>query len=134
MSESLLLQIETSAAKDYLLLSMFTVPCGGPVTASLSYQYLTSPGYPSNYQNNAYCSWAVTAPTGYVITIEITAMDIESNYDFLTIYQGIYISSGILQFYPRDSTPRHCALGYYTAWMLWFILAVRQVITSAVTR
>ncbi len=112
MRESLLLQSETSAAEDYLLLSMFTVSCGSPLTASLSDQYLTSPGYPSYYQNNTYCSWAVTAPTGYVITIQITAMKIQRYHDFLEIYQGIDISSGIFQFYPRDFTPSNCALLY----------------------
>ena len=56
--------------------------------ASTNYQSLSSFGYPSNYENNMYCKWFVSAPADQVIEFYVHYMDIESGHDFLYLFQG----------------------------------------------
>ncbi|XP_019646180.1 PREDICTED: enteropeptidase-like, partial [Branchiostoma belcheri] len=56
-----------------------STPSGGPVT---------SPNYPSNYGNNENCQWLITAPAGSTISLTFDSFDLESNYDYLTIFDG----------------------------------------------
>lgn len=49
---------------------------------------ITSPGYPGNYPDNAYCVWYLSVPAGYGMLMQIMEMDTEENYDFLDVYNG----------------------------------------------
>ena len=59
---------------------------GSPVT-------LESPNYPSNYNNNADCSWTVNAPAGETIFVEFITFSLESNYDYLHVGGNQYSGS-----------------------------------------
>ncbi|XP_019619704.1 PREDICTED: dorsal-ventral patterning tolloid-like protein 1, partial [Branchiostoma belcheri] len=52
----------------------------------------TSPGYPGNYPNNAYCTWQISVSTGYIVAIRFSAFSLEDGincgYDSLAIYDG----------------------------------------------
>nr|XP_054749044.1 CUB and sushi domain-containing protein 1-like [Lytechinus pictus] len=50
---------------------------------------LTSPGYPSNYDNNLNLVWTILAPSDYRIIIYATDISTELNYDFLYIGEGL---------------------------------------------
>ncbi|XP_067660430.1 cubilin-like [Haliotis asinina] len=45
--------------------------------SSVLWKYLTSLGYPSNYDNNVNCEWKITAPYYYKIKVEIAHMWLE---------------------------------------------------------
>ncbi|XP_046577730.1 tolloid-like protein 2 [Haliotis rubra] len=45
--------------------------------SSVTWKYLTSPGYPSNYYNNVHCEWKIRAPYGYEIKVEIIYLSLE---------------------------------------------------------
>lgn len=51
--------------------------CGGLIEASNG--TLTSPSFPDLYPPNKNCIWEVTAPTGFRITLNFTAFDLEGN-------------------------------------------------------
>ncbi|KAI8478628.1 CUB and sushi domain-containing protein 3 [Branchiostoma belcheri] len=65
-----------------------TAPSGGPVS---------SPNYPSDYGNNELCEWSITVQPGSTIRLTFSAFNIESNYDFLYIYDGASDTSSQLQ-------------------------------------
>ncbi|XP_041480035.1 uncharacterized protein LOC121427594 isoform X5 [Lytechinus variegatus] len=50
---------------------------------------LTSPGYPSNYDNNLNLVWTILAPSDYRIIIYATSISTEPEYDFLYIGKGL---------------------------------------------
>ncbi|CAH1274042.1 BMP1 [Branchiostoma lanceolatum] len=67
--------------------------CGNPTVLSGNIGSFTSPGYPGNYPNNAYCSWQISVNTSEVIAIRFNAFDLEFSgsscpYDYLAIYDG----------------------------------------------
>ncbi|XP_046335124.2 cubilin-like isoform X1 [Haliotis rufescens] len=53
--------------------SVIAPVCGlSDLSASpVTWTYLTSPGYPSNYFNNLNCLWTISAPAGYEIKVEV---------------------------------------------------------------
>ncbi|XP_067663222.1 cubilin-like isoform X2 [Haliotis asinina] len=53
--------------------------CGLPdlSASSITWKYMTSLGYPSNYKNNLNCEWKITAPYYYKIKVEIVYMSLE---------------------------------------------------------
>jgi len=71
--------------------------CGRHLTESTG--NFSSPGYPNNYPNNAYCTWTITAPPGHVIFLSFTNFELhrDGKYkycsrDFIEVY---YDSSAI---------------------------------------
>ncbi|KAK3562973.1 hypothetical protein QTP86_012593 [Hemibagrus guttatus] len=60
--------------------------CGGNLTQSLG-EFL-SPHYPSNYQNNARCTWTLLAGERQVVSLNFTFVDMESCCDFIHVYNG----------------------------------------------
>ncbi|WP_411015967.1 CUB domain-containing protein, partial [Salmonella sp. s51884] len=74
-------------------------PCNSsPVTVSGS--SVTSPGYPSAYDNGVSCSTLVVAAAGQVVDLSFTAFDVEQqstcNFDKLTVYDGDTAASAVL--------------------------------------
>ncbi|KAE8587888.1 hypothetical protein XENTR_v10022166 [Xenopus tropicalis] len=65
-----------------------SVQCGGAFYAPN--KTFTSPGYPANYDNNLDCTWTITAPVGYKISLNISDFELEDNrycmYDYVIIY------------------------------------------------
>ena len=49
---------------------------------------LTSPNYPLSYLNNLRCVWTIISDTQKQITVNITYLSLESNYDAIRIYEG----------------------------------------------
>ncbi|KAI8498287.1 hypothetical protein Bbelb_242310 [Branchiostoma belcheri] len=58
--------------------TILTAPSGGPVT---------SPNYPSNYDNNENARWLIIVPEGSTIRLTFAGFHTDSS-DFLTIYDG----------------------------------------------
>ena len=59
----------------------FTVPSDRPLT-------ITSPNYPTNYLNNVYCRWLITAEPGKFVEIKFTSFSTELHYDFVDVGNG----------------------------------------------
>ncbi|XP_046553793.1 cubilin-like [Haliotis rubra] len=76
-----------------------SLTCGDRRSASNQIQYLTSPGYPLDYQNYMDCAWTITSSNG--IVIEIITFDLEQSdnciYDYLAITTGPGTDSFVLQ-------------------------------------
>ncbi|XP_048244242.1 deleted in malignant brain tumors 1 protein-like isoform X2 [Haliotis rufescens] len=54
--------------------------CGlSNLSASLTEKTLTSPGYPSYYYNNLNCTWTISAPVGYKISVDIVDLSMEQS-------------------------------------------------------
>ncbi|XP_071091816.1 cubilin-like [Haliotis cracherodii] len=91
-----------------------TGSCGGQLSA-LSYdQYLQSPGYPENYQNNMNCVWTITT-TMSDIKIKVVNSDIEHsascNYDYVTVYDGSSTDSTVLGTFCGTQKPTYVSSG-----------------------
>ncbi|XP_067665910.1 cubilin-like [Haliotis asinina] len=73
--------------------------CGGRLSASSQNRYLTSPGYPADYQDNMNCAWTITSSSG--IVIQIVTFDLEQSdncrYDYLAVTTGPGTDSVVLQ-------------------------------------
>jgi len=51
------------------LAASFLDPCGFNSIATENPQPFTSPGYPDDYPNFAYCAWEFEAPPGFLIQL-----------------------------------------------------------------
>ncbi|KAK3537579.1 hypothetical protein QTP70_015116, partial [Hemibagrus guttatus] len=60
--------------------------CGGNLTQSQGEFF--SPHYPSNYSNNAHCTWTLLAGERQVVSLNFTFVDMESCCDFIHVYNG----------------------------------------------
>uniref|UniRef100_A0A4W5QQ03 Deleted in malignant brain tumors 1 protein-like n=1 Tax=Hucho hucho TaxID=62062 RepID=A0A4W5QQ03_9TELE len=65
--------------------------CGGYLTASKG--QFNSPNYPSNYPNNAYCTWNIqTTPGSQIVQLEFPYVNLEGDfncrYDSISVYDG----------------------------------------------
>ena len=56
----------------------------------------TSPNYPSNYGNNAYCTLLIQAPAGLNIYVRFGSFDLERGCDFVEIFDGYSAGSPII--------------------------------------
>ncbi|XP_033105647.1 neuropilin-2-like [Anneissia japonica] len=57
---------------------------------------ITSPDYPDRYPNDAECTLIITAPPGYMVTLEFKSMDMEDfhcNFDYIEIRDGEFEDS-----------------------------------------
>ncbi|XP_078584717.1 uncharacterized protein LOC144866897 [Branchiostoma floridae x Branchiostoma japonicum] len=61
--------------------------CGGALTAPPG-GTVTSPNYPSNYDNDETCEWTITVAEGSVVGLTIDSFKLEDGYDNLIIYDG----------------------------------------------
>jgi len=66
--------------------------CGGILEVGEELRNLTSPGFPTGYQNNLDCVWTITAPAGWHVWANITDINMEAGYrcryDSLSFYTG----------------------------------------------
>ncbi|EGV97115.1 CUB and sushi domain-containing protein 1 [Cricetulus griseus] len=57
--------------------------CGGTLRGTSS--SISSPHFPSEYDNNADCTWTILAEPGDTIALVFTDFQLEEGYDFLEI-------------------------------------------------
>nr|XP_055145238.1 CUB and sushi domain-containing protein 1 isoform X2 [Symphalangus syndactylus] len=57
--------------------------CGGTLRGTIS--SISSPHFPSEYENNADCTWTIVAEPGDTIALVFTDFQLEEGYDFLEI-------------------------------------------------
>jgi cubilin len=73
------------------------------LTATENVNFITSPGYPNNYQDNMDCQWTVTAssPSGVVVLnmldFQLEGTSPACTFDFVAIYDGLNTSSPRIQ-------------------------------------
>lgn len=77
----------------YLLLFLFLIhflllwsaegACGGTLRGTTG--TISSPHFPSEYENNADCTWSILAEPGDTIALVFTDFQLEDRYDFLEI-------------------------------------------------
>ncbi|XP_038053997.1 bone morphogenetic protein 1-like [Patiria miniata] len=86
------------------ILKRQTDTCASELVARQHAQSFTSPGFPSDYPNNADCSWRMRTSPGNQIVVSFVSIDVEfernCQYDYLIIYDG-----------PDDTNPqigRYC--------------------------
>ncbi|XP_030058297.1 embryonic protein UVS.2-like [Microcaecilia unicolor] len=100
-----------------------SVPCGTSLTANPG--TFSSPNYPAYYPPNLDCSYIITAPAGYKVSLKVTdfVLQWERNcpYDSISIYDGPNTSSrllgtycGIMQIDPVVSTQNSLLLQFHT--------------------
>ncbi|KAH9509838.1 hypothetical protein Btru_045374 [Bulinus truncatus] len=71
-------------------IAVSTQNCGGQLTST--YGIIRSPGYPSNYPNNAECHWVITAEPGQLIDLRFYRIDTEGIRDVCS--DSIYVYDG----------------------------------------
>ncbi|KAI8512244.1 CUB and sushi domain-containing protein 2 [Branchiostoma belcheri] len=69
-----------------------TVPCGNPTVLNGNSGSFTSPGYPGNYPNNAYCTWQISVNMSDVVAIRFTAFNLE--YEYFCAYDSLVVHDG----------------------------------------
>ncbi|XP_070174699.1 uncharacterized protein [Littorina saxatilis] len=83
----------------YLVRVPFAAGCGGTYTSLTG--TIESPNFPNNYTNNLNCSYVITAPAGYRITINFTHFDLEISspcqFDYVTIRDGAKETDSLLE-------------------------------------
>ncbi|XP_046577731.1 deleted in malignant brain tumors 1 protein-like [Haliotis rubra] len=60
--------------------------------SSVTWKYLTSPGYPSSYDNNMYCKWTISAPVGFKVKVEVHSISMQ--YDAFCSKDYVLFSDG----------------------------------------
>ncbi|KAH9492505.1 hypothetical protein Btru_026019 [Bulinus truncatus] len=67
--------------------------CGGNLTAGSAENVLTSPGYPSDYNDLLDCFWTITASVGKTVLVNFQNINLERYgsycYDYLRFFDGI---------------------------------------------
>ncbi|XP_070575392.1 neuropilin and tolloid-like protein 2 [Ptychodera flava] len=76
--------------------------CGGVLIGSTG--FLASPNYPNYYDNNAYCTWRITARNQHV-HLQFLAFELESCCDRLRIYDGSTSGSPLFGMYSSSMPP-----------------------------
>ena len=54
---------------------------------------ITSPGYPTNYQNNLNCTWIIENPNATIFSINIFEFQTEPYWDYVSVHDGISLES-----------------------------------------
>ncbi|XP_046376237.2 cubilin-like [Haliotis rufescens] len=94
--------------------SYFTTqaPTATALTATSTRKYLTSPGYPTQYYNNKYYIWTITAESATsLVRIEVLTSDMEMTgdgpcvKDYISVYDGPTASSPLLKYICDSMTP-----------------------------
>ena len=70
-----------------------TACSGTTVVTAASGSFTDGPG---NYANNTTCGWLIAAPGTEAVTLSFSSFVTESNYDFVTVYDGVDSSAPVL--------------------------------------
>ncbi|VDI42623.1 Hypothetical predicted protein [Mytilus galloprovincialis] len=60
----------------------------GDLCEDILHQIITSPGYPSSYKHNTHEQWNIDVGLSNTVRITFTQIELESNYDFVKVYNG----------------------------------------------
>ncbi|XP_063800297.1 embryonic protein UVS.2-like isoform X2 [Pseudophryne corroboree] len=78
--------------------SYSTVTCGTMLNGSMG--SLSSPNYPSNYPPSMDCTWVITAPSGFMVSLNMTDFSLEvqrgCTYDYLLVFNGLQTTSPLI--------------------------------------
>ena len=98
-----------------LIVYVYLLGCGQTVTASTGYnKTITSPNYPSNYENNLDCTWLITVDNslrfgGYIVKVTFSDFQLSSSrllcFDVLKFYDGMNVVSRLLGSYCGSTHP-----------------------------
>ena len=70
------------------------VDCGQPFTVDGGMSgNLTSPNYPDNYPNHAYCVWNISMPVGETIGIHLKEFSVE--YHYSCFWDAVEVSNNV---------------------------------------
>lgn len=62
--------------------------CGKEISGKLHGKIL-SPNFPLTYPTDTLCTWKITVPEGYAVSLDFKVVEIERDYDMLYIYDTI---------------------------------------------
>ncbi|XP_040184665.1 embryonic protein UVS.2-like [Rana temporaria] len=86
--------------------SYSTVSCGSVLSNPTG--TFSTPNYPSNYPNYMDCTWVVTAPIGYQVSVNVTDFSVEyrstCTYDYMLVFDGPKTTSPLMGRYCGKST------------------------------
>ena len=92
-------------------MSSFSVwACGGtPLDITATGGTITSPNFPNNYGNDQVCIWRITVPSGSLVQLSFTALELEDhstcNYDFVEVQNGFGNISPLIGKYCGSTQP-----------------------------
>ncbi len=68
-------------------------PCGGQLPATEAIQQFATPGYPIVYYRLLNCSWVITAPVGYRVTLTFVDWQVDGGCvdDTVSIHDGMLL-------------------------------------------
>lgn len=81
------------------------VNCSGLTVMTGSSGYLTDGSGPANYSNNNMCTWLIEPSFATTITLNFSAFNTESIYDYIKIYNGYNSGGTLLGTYSGSSIP-----------------------------
>ncbi|XP_046376177.1 cubilin-like isoform X2 [Haliotis rufescens] len=91
--------------------------CGTNLTAKTSPQFLTTPGYPNMYQNEARCRWIIAAPGENKVQMRVIHSNIETQlfcrHDWARVLDGNSLTSPKLGTFCGFRTPSYNSTGRY---------------------
>ncbi|XP_067667452.1 procollagen C-endopeptidase enhancer 1-like [Haliotis asinina] len=91
--------------------------CGANLTAKVTPQFLTTPGYPNMYQNEARCRWIIEAPGHNTVQMRVIDSNIENQlfcrYDWAKVLDGNSLTSPRLGVFCGFMTPSYNSTGKY---------------------
>lgn len=80
-------------------------PCTGTTTLTSNTGTFSDGSGTSNYLNNTNCSWLILPTNGLNIALNLLTFDTESNFDFVTVYDGPNTASPVLGRFSGNITP-----------------------------
>lgn len=102
--------------------------CGGTLRGTTG--TISSPHFPSEYENNADCTWSILAEPGDTIALVFTDFQLEDRYDFLeisgtevpSIWWVISISLTHVWTMEKKTACQHLEMAYVRVFVLWWIM------------
>ncbi|KAM9299702.1 embryonic protein UVS.2-like [Gastrophryne carolinensis] len=94
--------------------SYSTVTCGSVLTNPVG--TFSTPNYPSLYPSNMYCTWSISAPLGFVVSLNMTDFNVEPKstciFDYVLAYDGAKTTSPLIGRYcGKTSLPSFTSTG-----------------------
>ena len=115
----LFLSLQINACRFLSLCCFFPDDAGDIVLSEDSSVFITSPGFPDPYPNQASELWTISATEEHGIVYVFDILDVEESFDTLTIGTGLDPSAGesVMQIYTGQIAPGTRFLNEY--WMSW---------------
>ena len=74
-------------------------------TANIEQGTINTPNFPSNYDNNNFCTWLISSSRR--VKLVFTSFAVESGWDFLYVYDGTSTSSSLIGTFDGYSLAGH---------------------------